>query len=41
MAAYETDYNEMKASFIYGQSLDFKELMQKMAELQECVRHIE
>ena len=34
-------YNEMKVSFIYGQSLDFKELMQKMAELQDRIRHIE
>ena len=40
MLAYETDYNEMKESFIYGKSLDFKELMQKMAELQEWVRNI-
>ena len=40
MPAYETDYNEMKESFIYGKSLDFKELMQKMAELQEWVRNI-
>lgn len=40
-SAYEADYNEMKVSFIYGQSLDFKELMQKMAELQDCIRHIE
>ena len=41
MSAYEADYNEMKVSFIYGQSLDFKELMQKMAELQDRIRHIE
>ena len=40
MPAYETDYNEMKASFIYGQSLDFKEVMQKMTELQERMRNI-
>ena len=41
MSAYEADYSEMKVSFIYGQSLDFKELMQKMAELQDRIRHIE
>ena len=40
-SAYEADYNEMKVSFIYGQSLDFKELMQKMTELQDRIRHIE
>ena len=40
-SAYEADYNEMKESFIYGQSLDFTELMQKMAELQDRIRHIE
>ena len=40
MQAYETDYNEMKESFIYGQSLEFEELMQKMAELQERMRNI-
>ena len=38
--AYETDYDEMKESFIYGTPLDFKELMQKMSELQERVRNI-
>ena len=40
IAAYETDYDEMKESFIYGTPLDFKELMQKMSELQERVRNI-
>ena len=40
MSAYEMDYNEMKESFIYGQSLEFEELMQKMAELQERMRNI-
>ena len=40
ISAYETDYNEMKESFIYGQSLEFEELMQKMAELQERMRNI-
>ena len=40
MPAYEIDYNEMKESFIYGTPLDFKELMQKMSELQERVRNI-
>lgn len=40
ISAYETDYDEMKESFIYGTPLDFKELMQKMSELQERVRNI-
>ena len=35
MSAYEADYNEMKESFIYGQSLDFGELMKRITKLQE------
>ena len=35
MSAYETDYNEMKESFIYGEPLDFKELMHRINLLQE------
>ena len=35
VSAYETDYNEMKESFIYGEPLDFKELMHRINLLQE------
>lgn len=41
MPAYETDYNEMKNSFIYGQSLNFGELMEKITILQEKFREID
>lgn len=34
MATYESDYNEMKVSFIYGQALEFKELIKKLEEIQ-------
>lgn len=40
MSAYEDDYNEMRSSFIYGQSLSFEELMQRMKQLQERFRKI-
>lgn len=40
MPAYETDYNEMKESFIYGQPLDFEELMDKLKLLQERFRFL-
>ena len=40
MSAYEADYNEMKESFIYGQSLDFEELMDKLKLLQERFRFL-
>lgn len=38
--AWKTDYAEMRRFFIYGQSLEFDELMQRMEELQERVREI-
>ena len=41
MEAWKSDYADMRRFFIYGQSLEFEELMQKMSELQERVRHIE
>ena len=41
MEAWKTDDADMRRVFIYGQSLEFEELMQRMAELQERVRHIE
>jgi hypothetical protein len=34
MPAYEADYNEMKKSFIYGDTLNFRELMEKIKILQ-------
>ena len=41
MPAYETDYNEMKESFIYGQPLAFGELMEKIMSLQEQFRTLD
>lgn len=40
MSAYETDYNEMKESFIYGDALDFKELIKKIADIEQRFRLI-
>lgn len=40
MEAWKTDYTDMKRFFIYGQSLEFEMLMQRMEELQERVRSI-
>ena len=40
MSAYEADYNEMKKSFIYGDALNFHELIEKMKILQEKYRTI-
>ena len=36
--AWQDDYADMRRFFIYGESLEFDELMQKMRELQERVR---
>ena len=41
MPAYEADYNEMKKSFIYGDTLNFRELMEKIKILQERYSIIE
>jgi len=38
MIAYEADYNEMKESFIYGQPLNFGELIEKIKIHQERFR---
>ena len=38
MEAWQDDYTDMKRFFIYGESLEFDALMQKMKELQERVR---
>ena len=40
MSTYETDYNEMKESFIYGDPLDFNVLMSRIESLQERFREI-
>ena len=38
MDAWQDDYADMRRFFIYGESLEFDELMEKMRELQERVR---
>ena len=38
MEAWRDDYADMRRFFIYGKSLEFDALMQKMAELHERVR---
>ena len=38
MEAWQDDYADMKRFFIYGESLEFDALMQKMKELQKRVR---
>lgn len=38
MEAWQDDYADMRRFFIYGESLEFDALMQKMTELQERVR---
>jgi len=35
MSSYQADYNEMKDSFIYGKTIDFPELIERMKVLQE------
>ena len=40
LEAWKSDYANMRRFFIYGHSLEFEELMRKMAELQEKVRNI-
>ena len=35
MSAYETDYNEMKESFIYGDALKFDELLKRLTDIQD------
>ena len=40
ISSFEADYNEMKKSFIYGQSLDFADLMARIKELQDRFRAI-
>lgn len=36
---WKTDYQEMRRSFIYGPSLEFNALMERIRELQDRIRH--
>ena len=38
MEAWQDDYADMRRFFIYGESLEFDELMQRIEELQKRVR---
>ena len=38
MEAWQDDYTDMRRFFIYGESLEFDALMQKIRELQDRVR---
>jgi hypothetical protein len=38
MKAWKDDYADMRQFFIYGESLEFDDLFQKMRELQERVK---
>ena len=38
IGAWQDDYTDMRRFFIYGKSLEFDELIQRMRELQERVR---
>jgi hypothetical protein len=40
IGAWQDDYADMRRFFIYGESLEFDELMQRMRELQERVRNM-
>jgi hypothetical protein len=37
---WEADYNEMKENMIYGEALPFKELIEKLKELQSRINTI-
>jgi hypothetical protein len=37
---WETDYNEMKENMIHGEALPFKELIEKLKELQSRINKI-
>ena len=38
--AWQDDYADMRRFFIYGESLEFDELMQRIEELQKRVSHL-
>lgn len=40
MEAWQDDYADMRRFFIYGESLEFDELMQRIDELQKLVSHL-
>ena len=40
MEAWQDDYAEMRRFFIYGESLEFEELMERIEELQKRVSHL-
>lgn len=40
MEVWKADYAEMRRFFIYGESLEFEVLMERIEELQERVRRI-
>ena len=40
MEAWQDDYADMRRFFIYGESLEFDELMEKIEELQKRVSHL-
>ena len=40
MEAWQDDYANMRRFFIYGESLEFEELMHRIEELQKRVSHL-
>ena len=40
MEAWQDDYADMRRFFIYGESLEFDELMERIEELQKRVSHL-
>ena len=40
MEAWQDDYADMRRFFIYGKSLEFDELVQKMRELQDLIKDL-
>lgn len=40
MEAWQDDYADMRRFFIYGEALEFDELMQRIEELQKRVSHL-
>lgn len=40
IASYEKDYEEMRTNFIYGESLDFKDLITSLRKIQDKFRNV-
>lgn len=40
MEAWQDDYADMRRFFIYGEALEFDELMERIEELQKRVSHL-